>query len=587
MSETILQAWRAAWPDALAAWSRYTRLGEPLLCAHTIEAAAEGLQGSFAMIRLADQRVVIDLEAVCRHGLEGYATEILAHEIGHHVLAPASVTDHLRLLARIRAALPTLERHAPMIANLYTDLFINDRLQRQAGLRIADIYAVLAARDEASASGQVWQLYMGICEELWQRKGQLGAGADAARATDAWLGARLVRVYANDWLDGAGRFATLLLPYLVDDSRVPPELLDTLEACAGAEPAGALGVDREELQGALHPVHDPLISGLDEAGQADERPPLPDVPQGQCREPFAYGEMLRAAGVKLTDVEIAVRYYRERALPHLVPFPARRAPEVEEPQLEGHEPWNIGDPLDEIDWLHSLALAPVPIPGVTTFKRTYGREAGSTEQVLPMDLDMYVDSSGSMPNPRVATSWLALAGAVIALSALRAGASVRVTLWSGKHEVLETDGFTRDEQCILAVLTGYFGGGTAFPIHRLRDTWCGPGLRPRPGRRPTHLLMISDEGIDTLFAADERRNSGWDVAAAALRAAGAGGTMALNLSSWFIERGKAGGVPAYDTLQRAEREQGWQISAIQKMEDLLEFARVFSRRHYADAGRRA
>ena len=93
------------------------------------------------MIRLVDKSVVIDLEEVAAIDLDDYAVEILAHEIGHHVLAPASATDSFRLIARLRAALPTLERHAPMVANLYTDLLINDRLQRQAGLRMADVYA--------------------------------------------------------------------------------------------------------------------------------------------------------------------------------------------------------------------------------------------------------------------------------------------------------------------------------------------------------------------------------------------------------------------------------------------------------------
>jgi hypothetical protein len=128
--DALLQRWQAAWPQALAVWSRYTRLGHPQLCASRVEAAKEGLDGSFAMIRLKDQRIVVDLEGVRALGLEDYALEILAHEIGHHVLVPANMTDQFRLLARIRAALPTLERHAPMVANLYADLFINDRLQR-------------------------------------------------------------------------------------------------------------------------------------------------------------------------------------------------------------------------------------------------------------------------------------------------------------------------------------------------------------------------------------------------------------------------------------------------------------------------
>lgn len=160
---------------------------------------------------------------------------------------------------------------------------------------------------------------------------------------------------------------------------------------------------------------------------------------------------------------------------------------------------------------------------------------------------------------------------------------MRVTLWSGVRQVLATPGFVCDEQAILEVLTGYFGGGTAFPIHQLRDTWCGADLRPVPRARPAHILMISDEGIDTMFDKDERRNSGWDVAASALQAAGAGGTMALR--TW-----RAGDIASilehYPVLQRAAREQGWQISAIHRMEDLLEFARAFSRRHYTPGGRR-
>ncbi len=582
--DTRLAAWRAAWPQALAAWSRYTRLREPLLCATTFAAAEEGLQGSFAMIRLADQRVVIDLESIRKNGLDGYEVEILAHEIGHHVLAPATVTDHVRLLGRMRAALPTLERHAPMLANLYTDLFINDRLQRQAGLRIAAIYRILAQRNPAGDAGKVWRLYMGICEELWQCRGQLGAGTDAAMATDAWLGARLVRVYANDWLDGAGRFAMLLLPYLVDDTQVPVELMDTLAACEGAAPSGVLDIDPGEAEGAIHPVRDARVSGLDEP---DEQPQASQHTGGQTREPFEYGEMLRAAGLRMSAAEIAVRYYRERALPHLVPFPKRQVPETPEPQMEGLEPWSVGDPLDEIDWLQSLLLAPVPIPGLTTQRRTYGSEPAHAPQPLPVDLDMYVDSSGSMPDPRVATSWPALAGAVIALSALRVGASVRVTLWSGTQQVLETKGFTRDDNDILGVLTGFFGGSTAFPIHRLRDTWCGPQLQPKPRARPTHLLMISDDGIDTMFAGDERGNSGWDVAASALRAAGAGGTMALAMPPWAIEYYRTQGSAAQAALQRAEQEQGWQVSIVNGLPDLLAFARTFSKRHYGPPERKA
>ena len=103
--------WKRAWPEALAVWSKFTRLSDPQLCASTVQAAREGLSGSFAMIRLLDQSVVVDLENVGKLGLEDYGVEVLAHEIGHHVLAPANVTDHYRLLARIRKGQPHRLNH--------------------------------------------------------------------------------------------------------------------------------------------------------------------------------------------------------------------------------------------------------------------------------------------------------------------------------------------------------------------------------------------------------------------------------------------------------------------------------------------
>ncbi|WP_260599215.1 hypothetical protein [Sphingomonas endolithica] len=575
-----LELWRSAWPVALATWSRFTRLRDPSLCESAVAAAQEGLSGAFAMIRLVDKSVVIDLEGIAALSLDDHAVEILAHEIGHHVLAPASATDSFRLIARLRRALPTLERHAPMVANLYTDLLINDRLQRQSGLDIAGVYHRMAAKEKGPRS-RLWTLYVGMYESLWGlEKGSLGGPLhDAEMEGDAWLGARLIRVYARDWMQAAGRFATLLLPYLAEDVEEDAALRrlhDTRSAAQGAEPSGAQQVEADEVDGVVHPSRDPAITGVPAEGDTSVVPAAPaDAARrgaGQAREPFDYGEILRAAGLELTDEEIAVRYYRERALPLLVPFPTRPGVSSDEPQLEGVEPWSIGDSIDEIDWLQTAGQSPIVVPGVTTVRRTYGNEAGQPGKPDPIDLDLYVDSSGSMPDPRRATSFLTLAGAVIALSALKAGSRVQATLWSGKQQWMGTKGFVRDEKAVLEILVGYYGGGTAFPIHRLRDTFA---LR-RERDRPVHILMISDDGITTMFDQDERRGSGWDVAAMALAKGRAGGTMALNL--W---NGMPHDNPVARDLARARDEQGWDIHAIAKLDDLVLFARDFARRHYA------
>src|SRR5690349_18996545 len=152
--ESLRDTWIATWPSALAAWSKFTRLRPPTLCLTESEARDEGLTGSFAMIRLVDQAVIVSLPEVVSCGVEQFPGEVLAHEIGHHVLAPATLTDRGRMIARMRWALPTVEQHAPMVANLYTDILINDRLQRGAGLRMADVYRALAAR-HGGAGGAV------------------------------------------------------------------------------------------------------------------------------------------------------------------------------------------------------------------------------------------------------------------------------------------------------------------------------------------------------------------------------------------------------------------------------------------------
>ena len=138
-------------------------------------------------------------------------------------IAQADLTDNARVLARIRAGLPTHEESAPFIANLYTDLLINDRLQRSAGLNMAGVFQALAAPSQS----HLWTFYMRVYEILWSMpRRTLAIGTvNSSVDLDAQLCARLIRSYARDWLEGAGRFAVLCLPYLHDDAK---DKLETL-----------------------------------------------------------------------------------------------------------------------------------------------------------------------------------------------------------------------------------------------------------------------------------------------------------------------------------------------------------------------
>jgi hypothetical protein len=568
--EELRAAWDARWAEALGAWSKLTRLAPPHWCMTPEDEAREGLTDTVAQIRLDDHVVVLSARQLHEQHLGGFPLEIMAHEIGHHVFCPGDLADGGRLMARVRRGLPGKLQHAPMVANLYEDLLINDRLQRSAGLDLAGVWRTLAGSEGVS---RLWALYTSIYEHLWSLpRGDLSrVRTDERTDMDAVLGARLARVYAKDWLRGAGRFAALVLPYLEDGGAdsVLGACMDMRGSGAGTIPDGLVAVDDDE-DDAVHPSFDPELSGVDAPPAAgtrrDGRRTL-----DRARDLDEYGALLRALGVKADAVDIAARYYRERALPHLVRFPTRRSPTATEPLPEGLDRWDAGSPLERIDWVESLVRSPHVIPGVTTVERVYGDSPGREPRRAPVDLYVGIDCSGSMPAPRVLTSYPALAGAIVSLSALRVGARVKVVL-SGEPEgrTYAMPEFVRDERAILDVLTGYLGTGVGFGVHRLADTF--DGRTPRD--RAVHVLLLSDHDLFHLLEHEEGGETGWDVARRALPAARGGGTVVLNTLR----------EPNHTGIERLEAD-GWRVHCVSGWEQLVDFAREFSRRVYTEEKR--
>jgi hypothetical protein len=586
--DTLRDAWRARWPEALAAWSRFVQLSEPRWCLTAAEEKAEHLSGSFAMIRLVDHAVVISLRQVAEHGLEDFATEVLAHEIGHHVYCPADLTDDARMLARMRVALPGHEPRAPMVANLYGDLLINDRLQRGNDLNLAGVYLKLGERAGGGPPGRLWTFYMRVYELLWKMdRGSLAVGAvDQRLNTDAQLGARLIRSYAKDWLDGSGRFAALCFPYLAEDEsketkRMLAAWCDAADCGAGGFPDGLAEIDDGELEGAVHPASDPDLSGVEidgassaGVGRGRAHGNTGVKTQKRYRGPVEYAEVLRASGVKLDDREIVVRYYRERAVPLLVRFPSRVVPQSTDPLPEGLDTWDAGQPLEDVDWLATVLASPHVVPGVTTRQRVYGTSPGTTPDRQPIDLYLGVDCSGSMGNPATQQSYPVLAGAIIALSALRAGSRVMVALSGEPGKTVTTDGFVRDEQTVLRALTDYLGTGTTFGIHRLRATFDGR----KKSDRPVHVLIVTDNDIFGMLDSTEHGALGWDVARDSLAAARGGGTYVLQLPAYLQTRGYDKDV-LHPGQQRMQAD-GWAVANVDSMDGLVAFARRFSQANY-------
>lgn len=581
----LQQSWSAAWPEALTTWSPFVKLHEPVWCHSPDDEKRERLSDSFAMIRLNDHSIVISLRKIESLGLQRFAKEILAHEIGHHVYCPADLTDNARLLARIRRGLPTKEHLAPMISNLYSDLLINDRLQRIAELDIAGVYLKLGG----DCRDQLWTFYMRTYEVLWKlSRGSLARATCQPRLQqDAQLGARLIRSYSSDWMDGGGRFAALCLPYLLEDEaersqRVLAALLDAKAPCTGVVPDGLVEIEDDEKRGAIHPSEDPELSGIanDGLGDEDTEPNLDGRSSGpgvksakQYRQPFEYVEILKAAGVEVDERDLVAKYYRERAVPHLIPFPTQNQPESTDPIPEGLELWDVDAPIQEIDWLGTLLASPTVIPGITTRQRLQGTSPGASPDSVPIDLYLGVDCSGSMGDPGHQLSFPILAGVIIALSALRSGSKVKVVLSGEPGESLSTEGFIRNSKTMMRTLTSYLGTGYAFGIHRLRETFSTQPRHPRP----VHILIVSDNDLFTMLDETGDGELGWDVARRALRKSGAGGTLVLELPEFT--RGSQWAQNTDNYLRRLT-EDGWNIAIVSSMDELVDFARKFSRANY-------
>ena len=101
------------------------------------------------------------------------------------------------------------------------------------------------------------------------------------------------------------------------------------------------GTFRYDLNNPFHPNNDRLIFSKGHAS------------------PLFYS--LWAAAGKVTEKELVMRYYRERALPHLVPFPARVTRPAGEPIPEGLETWDLGAPVARIDWPGTLTRSRRPL----------------------------------------------------------------------------------------------------------------------------------------------------------------------------------------------------------------------------------
>jgi hypothetical protein len=186
--------------------------------------------------------------------------------------------------------------------------------------------------------------------------------------------------------------------------------------------------------------------------------------------------------------EIMAAYYRQQAERLLFRPPAQpRIGEAVLPSLL--EDWTPADPVHEIDWLATLLLRGDRAGPALPLKRLYEADVeGEDVRFLQARMEIYLDVSGSMPNPCTDVNPMTLAAQILATATTRAGGQVRLALYS--HDTIRHWEWSRSEREMSGFLMHYIGGGTNFPFGVLEES-----TAECAGAQPIRVI-ITDHDFD-------------------------------------------------------------------------------------------
>ncbi|AMM21136.1 hypothetical protein AX769_14560 [Frondihabitans sp. PAMC 28766] len=565
---------REAWVAGQALWG---------VSLHDALAHPRAHQGTFAWFSFPPQ-VWFDLDDPSARDVGGCLESIFAHEIGHHVLSPSTRQDDLKIRHQMARALtatgvsPTaVPGRASWCANVWSDMLINVRVAELQRLRdqraeslphepeMIEMWRILSRE---STRDRLWWCVMRAYEIVWSKPpgtlctvapppapapappgspSALPPMTDDARtafeklsltdpAFDASLLADTVRTFGADPVSGALRFGMIAAPYFVELERAGGGGV-TVAVCGGqldARPAtpGELVAVLADARMREKPTH-PAADGLPEP--SDDGSPTSDT------DAQGYGAAATLELYASSDQSAVLSaWYQSEAKPWVKPLEQRvqEATQSDQSVPGPLDEWSIGDDFADIDWPATLSQGAIIVPGVTTRRRT---ELPDTPPptLESVQLDLYIDSSGSMPSP-ISGSPAVLAGTVLLLSTFQGGGRARVSSFSGPGQVSGTTGFTRDRTEALGALTTFFGGGTTFPL----DLYAS---RYRAARRSSevrrHVVILSDDGLSSLFGAGQ---PGAETVAATVR--GRLDTATLIVQDYGHSIEQAARAAGYDTL---------------------------------------
>lgn len=484
--EALREMIRQAWPEAIARWSSFLLLNDPVL---------DASQASIAQIDLTTRCVSLNERLISELSLKDCLPAMLAHEVGHHVSFPGTLQVQARLKLMERSLLPGPEYS---LVNAFTDLMINERLGRtdlrEQMIRIyrAGVHRTVVEHGEAGGADTFFSFYLALYEALWELKegeilgplaGALARKFPQYRAEAALLTQDLFVLGPNLYTQFLW-FLSLSFRYLIPGMQQAQARKGAHgQGCHCGEPSPSdWGQALTPTQAEKEAIRRAIQRGWFAAKNSERLSRVLDVNERLSGLP----------GVGGTDAsrvpEIMAAYYRQQAERLLFQPPAQ--PRIGEAVLPSVlEEWSPADPVSEIDWLATLLQRGEQLGPALPVKRLYEAEReGEDVRFLQARMEIYLDVSGSMPNPCLHLNPMTVAAQILTTATTRAGGRVRLALYS--HTTIRHWEWSRSERELSGFLMHYIGGGTDFPFDVLEES-----TKELAGSQPIRVI-ISDHDFD-------------------------------------------------------------------------------------------
>ena len=452
------EAVAACWRDALALWDIHVQLSPPE--PHVpFRPDADHQNEPLAYIDLAKRQVFVHFQLLHDMGAAGSLTAVLAHEIGHHARFPHTLGWDAELRVQEQRLIPGLRQS---LTNLFYDLQVNEVVGRTHAAELAEVYRGFQ-RVKPGDTSPLFFFYLAIYEELWGlRPGTLAPAEQEAPMEERFPGVRAeARMFAQtfyalpsprlQFLYFCATFIRFIdspentvysLP-LGGDVSLPD--VDDLDAAINGEGNWEDSLEEARARG--------WLGGTPGAGEKD---PLSTIERVTQHLPGSGSGKLRRA--------LVARHYRRLVDQHILKLPA--APSKPEPYLRTTpEAWEYGDDPSTIDWTLTV-VTQGHLAAVAPLRRELEADLPPPSELGVPSVEIYLDTSGSMPNPEHQLNAMTLAAQVLSASAIRKKATVKGVIYSHDNPLVSP--WMYDEDTARDFLLHYIGGGTLYPFDLLK-----------------------------------------------------------------------------------------------------------------------